>query len=333
MKVQVVYEHDWFLLLFIIPILCFLYWRFFRHYKPVLLVSTIPDLRKKYVYDLLSPAVLIFCIRLLVIFFSILALTNLRLLKNVTHNKAIHEADIVLAIDVSRSMEAEDIKPTRLEALKDVLNRFIAGRVNDRFGIVLYAGESINWCPLTKSYAFLTTRIKEIDDKALADGTAIGLGLTSAANVLHQSNSKNKIIILLTDGENNTGFIDPITAALIAKKFNIKVYTIGIGTNGLAPISIKDMNGNVAHELIPVSIDEKVLKEIAGLTGGGYFRATDSKALKNIYAVIDKDEETRTVQVSEIQYTPEYRFFAFSALFFLLLELALRFTLLRTWPE
>jgi Ca-activated chloride channel homolog len=311
--------------------LCFLYWRFFRHHKPVLMVSAIPGLQKN--GGQLSPATFIFFLRLLAIFFVVLGLANFQSLKNVSYTKPNREADIILAIDVSRSMETEDLKPNRLEALKDVLNRFIAGRAIDRFGIVLYAGESLYWCPLTKSYPFLTNRIKQIDDKAMEDGTAIGLGLTSAVNVLHQSSSKNKIIILLTDGENNKGFIDPMTAAAIAKKFNIKVYTIGVGTNGMATMSLTDMDGKIVHESVPVSLDEKMLKQIAAMTGGSYFRATDTKALQNIYSSIDKAEKTKMVQVTEVKYTPLFRFFTGCAIGFLLLELVLRFTLLRTWPE
>ena len=330
MESQLLYDRGWLLILIIIPVLCFLYWQHLRHREPLLIVTAIPEAEKRTFF---SPVILTFCLRLLAVFLVISGLINPRLLQSTRSYKSSEEADIILALDVSRSMETEDFKPNRLEALKDILNRFIAGRANDRFGIVLYAGESVYWCPLTKNYPFLATKLKEIDDKALEDGTAIGLGLVSAVNVLHKSTNKNKVVVLLTDGENNTGFVDPLTAATFAKKFHIKVYTIGVGTNTTTTISLKDKSGNINRESIRGSIDEKMLKQIAALTQGSYFRAGDTQSLRKIYDSIDQLEKTKTGRVAEITYKPLYRYFIWSALLALLLDLTLRFTFFRTWPE
>lgn len=329
MNEQVIYERAWLLLLIIIPVLYFLYRRILRRYQPSLTVSALRYRASKKV----SPDMIILSLRLLTILFIIAALVNFRLIKNVKHQKTSEEADIILALDISKSMQTEDIKPTRLEALKDVLNRFIAGRTNDKFGIVLYAGESVYWCPLTKDYAFLASRLRDMYNKALNDGTAIGLGLVSAVNALQKSKSNNKLVILLTDGENNTGFIDPITAARIAGKFNVKVYTIGIGKNGPSTILLTDLNGNTVRQTVQAELDEKTLKQIAGATGGSYFNANDNNSLQKIYATINKIEQPKIVEVTDIKYYPIYRVFAFAAIFILLLELTLKFTFLRTWPE
>lgn len=295
-----------------------------------MVISTIPGLSNKKRDVILLPDLVLLILRTLTISFIVLAIANFKTVKSVKHNAVTEEADIVLALDISRSMQIEDVKPNRLEALKDVLNRFIAGRSHDRFGIVIYAGTSLAWCPLTKDYNFLFTKLKEVDESVLADGTAIGWGLASGIKVLAVSKSKNKIIILLTDGENNTG-PDPLSIVLIAKKFNIKVYTIGIGTTGLASLSTYDFDGKKTTTLIPVSIDEAMLKQIASVTGGSYFRATDARALQNIYTAIDKQEQTKIIQQATYTYVQEYQIFTCLALLFLLAEFILKFTLFRTW--
>jgi Ca-activated chloride channel homolog len=333
MKNQFIYEQSWFFLLLLIPLVGFLFWKYLRHRFAVLLMPTITGLANKNISSILSPPVLLLLLRFLSVVFIVLGLADFKSIKTITHKMAVPQTDIILALDISKSMLIEDIKPNRLEALKDVLNKFVAGRLNDKLGIVLYAGESLYWCPLTNNYPFLLSKLNQMDEMDLADGTAIGLGLTSAVNALRQSKKPNKIIILLTDGENNTGFVDPLTAAEIARKFNIKVYTIGVGTTGRASLPIIDLNGNKTYSSIEVSIDEVALKKIADNTGGKYFRATDAKALWNIYTEIDKLEKTKVVQLKETTYVSNYRLFVLLAMFFLLLEMVLKFTLLRTWPK
>lgn len=329
MRNGVIYEQSWLFLLLIIPIIIFLFWKYLRFKNTVLTFTSINDLDHSH-RTTLSPPIIMLILRLMVIFFTILGLANFKSIKSITHKSAIAETDIILALDISKSMSIEDIKPNRLEALKDVLNRFIAGRSHDRIGIVIYAGESLYWCPLTKDYSFLLKKVNQIDEQDLSDGTAIGLGLTSAVNALSQSKNKNRIIILLTDGENNTGFIDPLTSAEVAKRFNIKVYTIGIGHTGLASFPLVDLDGKKSYVPVKVSIDEAMLKTIAVKTGGIYFNASNAKALQTIYAEIDKLEKTKVESLTEISYHAEFRLFILLAIFFLLLEILFKFTLYRT---
>jgi Ca-activated chloride channel family protein len=327
---RIIYEQNWLLLLILIPLIFFLFWKYLRHSDPSLTVATLKGLHKKKISYLLSPRVLMLILRLITIFFIIMGLADFKVMETTNQKIPISEADIVLALDISKSMLIEDIKPNRLEALKEVLNKFIAGRSNDRLGIVLYAGESLYWCPLTKDYPFLLSKLNKMDEMDLADGTAIGLGLTSAVNALQQSRSKNKIIILLTDGENNTGYIEPLTAAQIAKKYGIKVYCIGIGHTGMASMPITDLNGNKNYVSIQVSIDELTLKKISNYTGGAYFNATDDKTLKNIYATIDKLEKKRMLPIVDVKYSSRYFLFALAALISLFIEIVLKFTIFRT---
>ena len=235
---QLNYEKGWLLLLLIIPVLIALYRYYLRHKHSTLTITTIQSLSRNNATSVFTPPMVLLMIRLLTIFFVVISLANIRLAKTVNYKQTTAEADIILALDVSKSMLIEDIKPTRLGALKNVVSEFIAGRTNDRIGIVLYAGESLYWCPITKDYPFLLKRLNQADENEFLDGTAIGVGLASAVSALQESKSKNKIIILLTDGENNAGYVDPLTAAVIAKNFNIRVYTIGIGKNGVASFTL-----------------------------------------------------------------------------------------------
>jgi len=239
--------------------------------------------------------------------------------------------DIILCIDVSGSMTAQDFTPNRMEAAKAVAERFVEKRLTDRIGIVIFSGESFTQCPLTTDKAVLKSAIENIRNGLLEDGTAIGDGLSTGIDRLRSSKSKSKVIILLTDGENNGGLIGPDNAKEIAKAFGIKVYTIGVGTEGYAPFPIKTELGVVIQQQ-KVTIDEKLLKQIAGETGGKYFRAKDNAGLESIYKEIDNLEKSR-VQVSTItRYTEKFFPYVMIALGFLLLELVLRFTVFRKFP-
>lgn len=239
--------------------------------------------------------------------------------------------DIVLTLDISSSMLAQDLKPNRIEAAKDVAASFINGRPTDNIGLVVFAGESFTQCPLTTDHAVLLNLLKDVHVGMIEDQTAIGHGLATSVSRLKDSQAKSKVIILLTDGTNNRGEIAPVTAAEIAKTFGIRVYTIAVGTMGEAPYPFQTPAGTRIMN-VPVEIDEKALTQIAQITGGLYFRATNNKALKEIYEEIDQMEKTKMNVQEYSQKQEEYGFFALLALLILLLELLLRYTLLKNIP-
>ena len=239
--------------------------------------------------------------------------------------------DIVMAMDLSGSMQAQDLKPNRLQAAIDVATEFVAGRNNDKMGLVVFAGESFTQCPLTTDQSVLINLFAAIPQIELEDGTAIGMGLSTAIARIKDSEAKSKVIILLTDGENNTGSITPETAAEMAKTFGIRVYTIGVGTKGTAPFPVQTAFG-LRYQQVPVNIDEDLLRKIAGDTGGEYFRATDNEALKAVYARIDELEKTKIEKQEYSKKSEEYWRFAVLALMLLLAEVLLRNTVLRTIP-
>lgn len=239
--------------------------------------------------------------------------------------------DIVLSLDISGSMLAEDFKPNRLEASKAVASEFIAGRPNDRVGLVVFSGESFTQCPLTTDHAVLMNMFQGIQSGIIEDGTAIGLGLANAVSRLKDSDSKSKVIILLTDGMNNRGEIAPVTAAEIAKTYGVRVYTIGVGTLGMAPYPFRTQFG-IQYQNVKVEIDENVLQEIARMTGGKYFRATNNQKLREIYQEIDQMEKSR-IEVKEISSrSEEYKPFLWIALILIGLELLLSMTVLKQNP-
>lgn len=241
--------------------------------------------------------------------------------------------DIVLAVDVSTSMLAKDFSPNRLEAAKKEAGNFIDGRPHDRIGLVVFAGESFTQCPVTIDHAIVKNQLKQIKNGLMEDGTAIGMGLATAVQRLKEFPSKSKVIILMTDGVNNKGLIDPATASDIALQFKTRVYTIGIGTNGKAmtPVAMSP-NGELIFDYADVQIDEPLLKEIAKKTGGQYFRATDNKKLKEIYAQIDKLEKTK-IEVSAFEHKTEKFFpFALLAIALLLLEVLMRYLIVKSIP-
>ncbi|MBQ2448149.1 MAG: VWA domain-containing protein [Bacteroidales bacterium] len=245
-------------------------------------------------------------------------------------NTSTEGIDIVVALDISTSMLAEDLKPNRLEAAKSIASSFVADRHNDNIGLVLFAGESFTQCPLTTDHAVLMNLFGSIQCGMIEDGTAIGLGLANAVSRVKDSQAKSKVIILLTDGTNNRGDIDPLTAAELAKTFGIRVYTIGVGKKGKAPYPFQTANG-VVYQNVEVNIDEEPLKQIASLTGGVYFRATDNATLAGIYQEIDQLEKTK-MQVREYsKRQEEFRPFALAAFLMLLIEILLR-QIIRSLP-
>jgi Ca-activated chloride channel family protein len=238
--------------------------------------------------------------------------------------------DIVLSLDISGSMLARDFTPDRLEAAKKVAMNFIKERKNDRIGLVIFSGESFTQCPITIDHTILLNLFKDIKSGMIEDGTAIGMGLATAVARLKESKSKTKVIILMTDGVNNAGYIDPYTAIEIAKKFGIRVYTIGVGKNGTAPYPVKDQNGNTFYQSFPVQIDEPLLRKIASETGGNYFRATNNTSLKSVYQTIDKLEKSK-IKISNFHRKNEhFHVFALLALLCLLAEFILSRTYLKT---
>ena len=240
--------------------------------------------------------------------------------------------DIVMCMDVSGSMQAMDFKPNRLEASKNVGIEFVHARQNDRFGLVVFAGESFTQCPMTTDRAVVINFLKEVDFGVIEDGTAIGMGLATAVNRIKDSRAKSKVIILLTDGVNNRGNVGPVTAAELAAGFGIRVYTIGVGTEGNAPIPLTDMFGRTVLQSMQVEIDEEVLQTIAETTDGAYFRATNNNKLREIYQEIDQLEKTRLDVKQFSKKKEEYFPFLLAAMLILLAEVFLRYTLFRTIP-
>ena len=241
--------------------------------------------------------------------------------------------DIVLALDVSASMLARDFRPDRFEAAKEVASKFIAGRETDNIGIVIFSGESFTLVPMTSDKAVLLNYVQDIKMGMLEDGTAIGDGLATAINRIKGGKAKSKSIILLTDGSNNTGIVAPLTAAEIARRMGVKVYTIGVGTNGEAEFPIgRNIYGKVEYQLMPVVIDEVTLKKIANTTGGAYFRATDKSTLNDIFNEIDKLEKTK-MDVKQFSHTEDnYLPWALALLALVIVELLARNTILRNIP-
>lgn len=239
--------------------------------------------------------------------------------------------DIMIAMDISGSMMAEDLKPNRLEASKEVATEFILSRPNDNIGLVVFAGESFTQCPLTIDHAVLVNLFKAVTYGLIEDGTAIGLGLANAVNRIKDSKAKSKVVILLTDGSNNRGDIAPITAAEIAKTFGIRVYTIGVGSHGIVNIPVQTPMG-IQYQQMESEFDEKSLQDIAEQTGGQYFRATDNTKLRRIYQEIDQLEKTKISVKEYSKKSEEFFLFALLAFLFTIAEIILRNTFLRKIP-
>ncbi len=275
----------------------------------------------------------LFVLRLLALSSLIIAMARPRKVDISSQTKSTKGIDIVMAIDVSGSMLAKDLKPNRMEALKKVAENFAEGRPNDRIGIVVYASEAYTKTPVTSDKAIIQQAIQSIKyDNVLQDGTGIGMGLTTAVNRLKDSKAKSKVIILLTDGVNNAGFIEPETASQIAKEYGIKVYTIGIGTNGNAmfPYAYAP-NGGFLFRMMPVEIDVNLLQTIAKNTGGKYFRASSNSKLESIYNEINKLETTEIHELKFYDYDEKYRLFVWIAGILVLIEFGLRNTIYRSF--
>lgn len=317
-------------LLLIVPILGVYYFLMRSKSVATLTLSSAKSFGKPSVLSKLKP--LLYVLRIAAISLLIIALARPRITSvstKVNTNKGI---DIVMAIDVSASMLARDLKPNRLGALKKVATNFVDKRPSDRIGIVIYAGESFTQTPITSDKRIVKRTINDIKWGQLEGGTAIGMGLGSAVNRLKESKAKSKVIILLTDGVNNSGFVDPKTATELAKELGIKTYTIGLGTKGTASSpAYRDGNGKLVFQNMPVEIDEDLLKYIAAETEGKYFRATDNKKLEAIYNEINKLEKTEIEEFKYYNYDEKYRFLVILAGLVLGLEMLLKFTIFRSF--
>ncbi len=303
-----------------------------KQQSPTLKISSVKGFKaQKSILAKLKP--FLFALRLLALSSLIIAMARPRKVDISSQTKSTKGIDIVMAIDVSGSMLAKDLKPNRMEALKKVAENFVIGRPNDRIGIVVYASEAYTKTPVTSDKAIVQEAIQSIQySNVLQDGTGIGMGLTTAVNRLKDSKAKSKVIILLTDGVNNAGFIEPETASQIAKEYGIKVYTIGIGTNGNAmfPYAFAP-GGGFLFRMMPVEIDVNLLQTIARNTGGKYFRASSNSKLESIYAEINKLETTEIQELKFYDYDEKYRPFVWIAGILVLLEFGLRNTIYRSF--
>lgn len=271
-----------------------------------------------------------FILRMMALGFLIIALARPQ---NFTAGQNVNAEgiDISMVLDISGSMLAEDFKPNRLEAAKNVIDNFVQGRTTDRIGLVIFSREAFTQCPLTIDYSVLRNLLRDIKTGMIEDGTAIGNGIANGINRLKDSDAESKVLILLTDGVNNAGEVDPISAAEIASSFGIRIYTIGVGTRGEAPYPVQTPFGT-RYQMVPVEIDEVILKKIAELTGGEYFRATNNRALQDIYTRIDKMEKTK-IEITSFRNAQElFAPWLLAGFILLLLELIASKTILRKLP-
>nr|WP_299071986.1 VWA domain-containing protein [uncultured Allomuricauda sp.] len=321
---------QFFWLLLLLPLA--LLWYFFKRREEIasLRISSIKGFTVSSLASKLKP--ILFAIRLLALAAIITALARPQTEDISTRTKTTKGIDIVMAIDVSSSMLARDLKPNRLLALKEVAGDFIKQRPNDRIGLVGYAAESYTKTPITSDKSIVLAALREITYGELEDGTAIGMGLATSVNRLKESKAISKVIILLTDGVNNSGFIEPKTAADLAAEFGIKTYTIGLGTNGnaLSPVAY-NTDGTYRYGMRQVEIDENLLKEIATVTGGKYFRATNNESLEEIYDEINKLEKTEIEEFKYYKYEEKFRPLILLAGALLLLEWALRNSIFKSF--
>lgn len=321
---------SWFWLLLSIPLAVFWYWKKRGKQTATLKISSTQGFSKSTLAQLRP---LLFIFKMLALVFLTIAIARPRTVDVTTKVKKTEGIDIIMAVDISASMLAKDLEPNRLEALKKVAQEFVRGRPNDRIGLVIYAGESYTKTPLTSDKSIMINAINDIQyTQNIEGGTAIGMGLATSVNKLKDSKAESKVIILLTDGENNSGFIDPITATQLATEYDIKTYTIGVGSNGMAmsPVGIKP-NGQFEYRNIEVKIDEELMKTIAERTGGKYFRATDNEKLQSIYEEIDALEKTEIEEFKFYNYEEKYRIFLLLAGALLFLEFLLKHTLFRSF--
>lgn len=303
-------------------------WRSKKRDSPALRLTTLGGLKKSMAGGKAKLRPILFALRIVALIALCIALARPQS-SNTTENIDSEGIDIVLAMDVSGSMIAEDFKPNRIEAAKEVALQFVDQRPTDRIGLVIFSGESFTMCPITIDHNVLKEQISQVKNGMITDGTSIGMGLATAVDRLRFSKGKSKVIILMTDGVNNMGLIDPVTALEIAKAYKIRVYTIGIGTIGQAIMPVQTPMG-IQKQMVPVEIDEPLLKKIAGETSGKYFRATNNKSLEGIYRDIDKLEKTRIDITSYKHYAELFFPFAMIAVLCLALEMLLRYTVFRS---
>lgn len=326
-----IFAHPYFLwLLLLIPLFVLWYTLIGRKTSPTLSIASLEPLKGK--GGGLRPKLrhLLFALRMGAMALLVVALARPQD-TNSWQEDTVEGIDIILAVDVSGSMQAMDLKPNRIEAARAVAERFILNRPNDNIGFVVFAAESYTLCPLTMDHRVLLSRLEEAEPGLLEDGTAIGLGLATSITRLKDSKAKSKVIILLTDGVNNAGDVTPRMAASLAKTFGVRIYTVGVGTRGEAPYPQPTANG-MRTVMVPVDLDEATLEDVATATGGVYLRATDNKSLEDIYASIDELEKSKMKMQSYVERADRYFPFVVVALILLLLEFVLRNTLLRTKP-
>ncbi|WP_315507413.1 VWA domain-containing protein [Capnocytophaga leadbetteri] len=320
---------EFFWLLLLLPLMLLWYWFWNKKSQANVTFSTTIAFKKtKSWSDALYH--LLFVLRMIAIVLIVVALARPQTHSENAKTKITDGIDIVMAIDVSASMLSQDLKPNRFEALKKVASQFVKDRPNDRIGLVIYAGESYTKTPVTTDKSIILNALSEITYGQIEDGTAIGMGLATAVNRLKESKAKSRVIILLTDGVNNTGFIDPQTAAELAAEYGIKVYTVGIGTNGMAlsPYAL-NADGSIIYRMQQVDIDEPLMKKIAQVTKGRYFRATNNQKLQQIYDEINQMETTKIEEFKYTEVDEKFRWWVLVAGFLLLLEFVLKHTLLR----
>lgn len=326
-----IFENPWYLLLLLLLIPAIV-WYILKHKKAQASMSVssteafdkMPRTYKSYMRHV------VFVLRLLVIACVIVVLAR-PMTTDSWHKSSTEGVDVIVALDISGSMLSRDFEPNRLEAAKSVAAQFIAGREYDNIGLVVFAGEGFTMCPMTTDHAVLLNLMKDVDCGMLVDGTAVGDGLATAVNRIKDGPAKSKTIILLTDGTNNAGVVDPITAAEIARSYGIRVYTIGVGTKGMAPSPVMTPYG-IRYQNMPVEIDEDKLRQIASIGDGQYFRATDEDVLRNVFAEIDEMEKTK-LSVQQFSRREEaYMPWAIAAMLLLAIEIILRYTLLRNIP-
>lgn len=328
---DVSFAYPWILYsLLLLPLIFYIYWRRKDKTSPTITFSSlqmfgeVPKSNKEKLIHL--PAVL----RILALAFLLVAFARPQTFSS-GENIYTEGIDIAMVLDISGSMLAEDFKPNRLDAAKKVIDDFIKGRTTDKIGLVIFSGESFTQCPLTIDYSVLRNLLKDIHSGMIQDGTAIGNAIANGVNRLKNSKAKSKVMILLTDGVNNAGEIDPVTSAQIAQQFGIRIYTVGVGTIGEAPYPFQTPFGK-RYQMVPVEIDEALLKQISNITGGKYFRATNNRKLVEIYEEIDRLEKTRVEVTSYRQAKELYFNWAFAGFLFLLFEFGLSRTYLRKLP-
>ena len=324
-------QPQWLFLLILVPLLgAWEIWRFLKR-NPGMRFSTIASLKAIPSSFWVRIRWLPIALRMAALTLGVLALARPQD-RNTVVERFAEGVDIMLVLDTSTSMRAQDFEPNRFEAAREVASEFIQGRSSDRVGLIVFAAKAYTQAPLTLDYSFLQEMLKEVEVGVIEDGTAIGTALAMAVNRLKETEAKSKIIILLTDGQNNRGEIDPVTAAEVAEAVDVRTYTIGVGAYGEAPFIIDHPFAGRQRRMVPVEIDEDMLREVAEKTGGQYFRATNKDALSTIYKQIGDLEKTKVEERIYTDFSERYHEFLWPAFGLLLLEILLSTTRLRRFP-